>query len=330
MIINEEDRKSSIFSSKSSLLEKMVNNFSTKDIELSQDNLPRLNECKVTHKGRNLESISLIKGVGEKFSLKKQINLALEKNCNDSVGTTTLQSALTDIKSKLTTAPTKYFNVDENEDSEDKEYATELLEGNYAHPNHYFQNQRIKILEGFCQGKIKRCISDESWWLMHSFDDVDLVYNLRHKTSLTTSNQLKKSRSCEMFQGLFCNQSRKSEELKGFHKNENKSFESNDAFLAKPLWISGRTADTFRFLIQWLVVSLLDIPLVILELHASSFENNDKLEEANKNAIAKICIEADKKEWTTGDLMAIISRECFQNTNESVEDCARRSLYFHA
>ena len=77
------------------------------------------------------------------------------------------------------------------------------------------------------------------------------------------------------------------------------------------------------------MVSLLDIPLVILELHASSHLKPNKIDDANKNTIAKICIEADKKGWTTGDLMAIISRECFQNTNESVEDCARRALYFH-
>ena len=307
----------------------MVNNFSTKELELSQDNLTKPNDgFKATLKGGNLDSISLIKGVEDKLSLKKRINLALENNCNSSNASTSLQSAITDMRNKFTRGSAKLLNLDKTEDNQSKEY-NETIEGDCVHPDSYFQNQRKRLLESFCQDKIKRCISNDSW-LMNSFDNVDLIYNMKRKASLKTATfKLNKSRSCEMFQGLFCHHSRKSKE-EGFEKTENKSFESGDAFLAKPLWISGRTTDTFRFLIQWLVVSLLDIPLVILELHATSHKNINKFDEANKNAIAKICIEADKKGWTTGDLMAIISRECFQNTNESVEDCARRALYFHA
>ena len=124
-------------------------------------------------------------------------------------------------------------------------------------------------------------------------------------------------------------------------KHGNRSVPKVDSFYIKPIWVIGQNADTFRFLIQWLVVSLMNIRLMILQLGSgggASFKNpsgdkivdSKKLHEANCNAIAKICTEADKKGWTTGDLMAIISRESFQHINESVEDCARRILYFHS
>ncbi len=52
-----------------------------------------------------------------------------------------------------------------------------------------------------------------------------------------------------------------------FHnRTGDKPLELNGGFLVKPLWINGRTADTFRFLIQWLVVSLVEIPLMILQI----------------------------------------------------------------
>jgi len=42
-----------------------------------------------------------------------------------------------------------------------------------------------------------------------------------------------------------------------------------------------------------------------------------------------VCSEADKNSWTTSDLLAIISRECFYHNNESIEDCACRLLHIY-
>ena len=303
----------------------MVNNFSTK-AELSQDNTsPLHNGLKMKENVCDLENLSPIKVGGPKFSLHQRINWALENDNNRSLESIDLPSAIKNMEKEFTQEPAKLI-FGGNQDDENKEQI-ELGEEDYAHPNPYFQNQRIKILESFCQSKRKRCISNDSW-LLSTFNDVDLIYNTQAKSFLKISNHVYKSRSCEVFPGLFYKQSIKTEDVFPNKKEEN-CLELNDAFLAKPLWINGRNADTFRFLIQWLVVSLVDVPLMILQLHASNNEGNNKLDEANKNAIAKICMEADKKGWTTGDLMAIISRESFQNTNESVEDCARRALYFH-
>jgi hypothetical protein len=323
VIISEEDRKSSTFSSKSSLLEKMVNNFSTK--ELSQDNLVRINNDEPIHNqvGDNLESIACFKEVEEKLNLKQRVNLALDQNCCGSNGSSNFSSVLTSVKSKFL----KRVGTFENLGKESGEYAG-AVEKEHEDPNTYLQKQRIHLLETFCHKKAKRCISYDSWWLTNTFDDIDLLYNIKRKNSRTSQNFLQKSRSCEMFHSLFHTPLTIQSKNEDSVKSENKS--SGEEFMPRPLWISGKPSDTFRFLVQWLVVSLLDIPLVILELQFSSYGNKTKADEANKNAIAKICIEADKKGWTTGDLMAIISREYFTNTNESVEDCARRALYFHA
>ena len=330
VIISEEDRKSSTFSSKSSLLEKMVNNFSTKEVELSQENLVRIsNDEPVNNQvGGNLESISCIKGVEEKLNLKQRVNLALDQNYCGSTGSSDFS---TNVKSKFLKQVGTPFTFVENFGKEIGDAAGPVGK-EHEDTNTYVQRQRLHLLETFCHKKVKRCISYDSWWLTNSFDDIDLLYNFKHKKlfSRTSQNCLQKSRSCEMFHGLFHTPLTMQSKNESSLKSENKSFVSGEEFMPRPLWISGKTSDTFRFLIQWLVVSLLDIPLVILELHFSSYSNNTKADEANKNAIAKICIEADKKGWTTGDLMAIISREYFQNTNESVEDCARRALYFHA
>ena len=304
----------------------MVNNFSTK-AELSQDNVSPLdNGLETKETGCDMENVSPIKVAGPKFSLKQRINWALENNNNCSFESVDLPSAIKNMKDEFAQEPQKLI-INGNEDDETKERLALAVE-DYGHLNPYFQNQRLKILESFCENKRKRCISNDSW-ILSTFKDVDLIYNIHAKPFLKITNRFSKSKSCEAFSGLFCQQSMKTEEI--FHnKKGDKPLEWNDGFLVKPLWINGRNADTFRFLIQWLVVSLVDIPLMILQLHSSNDEGNNKVNEANKNAIAKICMEADKKGWTTGDLMAIISRESFQNTNESVEDCARRALYFHA
>ena len=96
----------------------------------------------------------------------------------------------------------------------------------------------------------------------------------------------------------------------------------------KPLWIVGSHRDTLRFLVQWLSASLAKVPLLVLQpshcVAPSDVSGQDNL------AIHAICAEADKHSWTTSDLLAIISRECFNHNNESIEDCARRILYVYA
>ena len=308
----------------------MVNNFSTKGVVLSQANLAQLKPIKA-QEDTSSDNVSCIKDFEEKLSLTQQVNMALNKNYNGSTGSSSFSLVLKNIKTEFEKQTAVPMRLDEKDgDSENDQAYAGFEEKDYANQEaNDSQNQRQCLLETFCQTKVKRCISNESC-LLNSFDDVDLVYNyLKPKPFSKLHKNVPKSRSCEMFDGLFHQQSRRCK-AEGVSQSGNKSVESKDDFISKPLWISGRTVDTFRFLIQWLVVSLLDTPLVILELHANpSNTNKNKVDEANKNAIAKICIEADKKGWTTGDLMAIISRECFQTTNESVEDCARRSLYLH-
>ena len=329
-IINEEERKSSTFSSKSSLLEKMVNKFSSKEIDSQDISLKCISQEK---QGEQVtQSISRIKTIPEKLGLKERVNVLLEKNDNSQIRNSNFSSIIDNLKNKfikITNENTDIINTYDGKATIDYPNNTEQNCENFVNQS---ENQRMQILETFYQSKAKRCISNDSW-LISTFDDVDLVYNMLPANNSTKSfNCIQRSKSCEMFNGLFRNlQTLPSNQEQA--KSEKRSHNANyEVFMPKPIWISGKTVDTFRFLIQWLVVSLSDIPLVILELQPSSHDagKTNKTDEANKNAIAKICIEADKKGWTTGDLMAIISREYFQNTNESVEDCARRALYLHS
>ena len=318
----------------------MVNNFSTKEkVQLSQDEYLGQNNNDPIKEDGNSERTSRIKGIGEKLNLKERVDLTLNrKDYRSSLGLSSLSFALKEMRS-MSTYRKEEKALDNNQSLDRKERKKDngsVVEQDVEDNSiGYFKNQRIQLLESFCQHKIKRCISSDSW-LLKGFPDIDLLYKTKEYRSFPnkTTMYVRKSDSCEMFPGLFYTQTTdKNPDLD--HKNiahstkDCKPMEPRIEFMPQPLWISGRTVDTFRFLIQWLVVSLLDIPLVILELHASSHLKPNKVDDANKSTIAKICIEADKKGWTTGDLMAIISRECFQNTNESVEDCARRALYFH-
>ena len=328
VVINEEDRKSSTFSSKSSLLEKMVNKFSSSKGIDSQDISVK---CSTNENQEEnvIQSISRIKAIPEKLGLVERVNVLLDRNDHQPFDKSSFSSGLENFKKK-------FIKTDENKTgainaTESKEIVghTDKKQNNYEDLNNYLENQRLQILETFCQSRVKRCISNDSW-AMNTFDDVDLVYNLLpSKKSPKSLYRLKRSRSCEMVSGLFYNLPPVSTNQESEIRERKILKENDEMFMPKPIWISGRAIDTFRFLIQWLAVSLSDIPLVILELPPSLGASNTS-DEATKNIIAKICIEADKKRWTTGDLMAIISREYFQNTNESVEDCARRSLYFNS
>ena len=328
VVINEEDRKSSTFSSKSSLLEKMVNKFSSSKGIDSQDISVK---CPTNENPAEnaVQSISRIKAIPEKLGLVERVNILLDRSGNYQTSKSSFSSALENFKSR-------FINTDKNQTgtinaTESKEIVghTDKKQANHEDLNDYLENQRIQLLETFCQSRVKRCISNDSW-SMNTFEDVDLVYDLLpFKKSPKSFHRLKRSRSCEMVSGLFHNLPPVCTTQESEIRDRETLKENDELFMPKPIWISGQAIDTFRFLIQWLAVSLSDTPLVILEL-PSSLGSSNKSDEVTKNIIAKICIEADKKRWTTGDLMAIISREYFQNTNESVEDCARRALYFNS
>jgi len=321
-IIIEEDRKSSTFSSKSSLLEKMVDKFSSsKEIDTQDTSVKCFSNEKqddnVTH------SISRIKTIPEKVGLVERVNLLLEKNSNHQCKKGNFKSVVDDFRNKY------MRNSETNTNTKKTSNNSDMNDQSYLDADDHSENQRIQVLETFCLSNFKRCISDDSW-SFNTFNDIDLLYDVNPANiSLKSPYQVQRSRSCEMFNGLFQNISKRSSKQDLQNEQNKSNIENNEVFMPKPIWISGRNIETFRFLIEWLAVSLSDIPLVILELQPSS-ESSNKQDEANKNIIAKICIEADKKGWTTSDLMAIISREYFQNTNESVEDCARRTLYFHS
>ena len=328
VVINEEDRKSSTFSSKSSLLEKMVNKFSSsKEID-SQDISVK---CSTNEKQDEnvVQTISRIKAIPEKLGLVERVNVLLDRNDNHQSSKSSFSSALENFKNKFIKTDGNQTDISKSNEIKGTVEHIDKKQNIHEDLNDYSENQRIQLLETFCQSRVKRCISNDSW-AMNTFDDVDLVYNLLpSKKSPKSFHRLKRSRSCEMVNGLFHNLPPVSMNQESGMKEKKLLNENDELFMPKPIWISGRAIDTFRFLIQWLAVSLSDIPLVILELQPSLGASN-KSDEATKNIIAKICIEADKKRWTTGDLMAIISREYFQNTNESVEDCARRALYFNS
>ena len=321
-IIIEEDRKSSTFSSKSSLLEKMVDKFSSsKEID-TQDISAK---CSSNEKQdyNDAHSLSRIKTIPEKIGLVERVNILLEKNNNYQSKKSNFKSVVDDFRSR------HKKTSEENTNTKDTSNNSDMNDQSYPDSENHSENQRIQVLETFCLSNIKRCISDDSWSI-NTFSDIDLLYDINPASVPPKSPyQVQRSRSCEMFNGLFQSVSKQSSKQDLREEQSKLNEETNEVFMPKPIWISGKNMDTFRFLIEWLAVSLSDIPLVILELQPSS-ESLNKQDEANKNIIAKICIEADKKGWTTSDLMAIISREYFQNTNESVEDCARRTLYFNS
>ena len=100
-IINEEDRKSSTFSSKSSLLEKMVNKFSSsKEIDSQDINVKcSLNE---KHEENGSHSISRIKTIPEKLGLIERVNILLEKNDNYQSNKSNFSSVVENLRSKYT------------------------------------------------------------------------------------------------------------------------------------------------------------------------------------------------------------------------------------
>ena len=276
-----------------------------------------------------VQGISRIKAIPEKLGLVERVNVLLDRNGHYQTSKSSFSSALENFKNKFIKSDENQTGIINATESEEIVGHADKKQANYVDLNDYSENQRIQLLETFCQSRVKRCISNDSW-AMNAFDDADLVYNLLpSKKSPESFHRLKKSRSCDMVSGLFHDLPPVSTNHESGKREKKLLNENDELFMPKPIWISGRAIDTFRFLIQWLAVSLSDIPLVILELQPSLGASN-KSDEATKNIIAKICIEADKKRWTTGDLMAIISREYFQNTNESVEDCARRALYFNS
>ena len=142
----------------------MVNNFSTKEkVELSQDEYLGQNNNDPIKEDGNSERTSRIKGIGEKLNLKERVDLTLNrKDYRSSLGLSSLSFALKEMRSMSTyrkeeKALDNSESLDRKERKKDNGSVVEQdVEDNSIG---YFKNQRIQLLESFCQQKIKRCIN---------------------------------------------------------------------------------------------------------------------------------------------------------------------------
>ena len=171
------------------------------------------------------------------------------------------------------------------------------------------ETKRKFLLENWCHLARKRSLSQGSNVLdfdLYSWAEFDLKEGCK---------QLRFAQSFESVSTQIC--------YEPIKKTPVKRLTSKDR---NPLWIVGNHKDTLRFLVQWLAASLADVPLLILQ-QPPPVENPSRIHQ--NLAINAVCAEADKSNWTSSDLLAIISRECFTHNNESIEDCACRLLHVY-